>query len=115
MPGFIGERSAYYQNDFFEPGWRSRLRVPVFNAGTFTDPLFPPAEHRRMAERLQETVPGYPVQQYYGDYQHFVQNKAKEWADLCGADHHVCTLGDYTGGDLNTNRRPWSIPARPRG
>ena len=45
--------------------------------------------------------PGYPIQQYFGDYQHFVQNKAKEWGDLCGADHHVCTFADYPGGDVN--------------
>jgi hypothetical protein len=25
----------------------------------------------------------------------------KEWGDLCGADHHVCRLADYPGGDLN--------------
>ena len=30
-----------------------------------------------------------------------MQNKAKEWGDLCGADHHVCTLADYPGGDVN--------------
>ena len=45
--------------------------------------------------------PDYPIQQYFGDYQHFVQNKAKEWGDLCGADHHVCRFADYPGGDLN--------------
>jgi X-Pro dipeptidyl-peptidase C-terminal non-catalytic domain len=51
--------------------------------------------------RILSEVPNYPVQQYYGDYQHFVQNKAKEWGDMCGADHHVCSFGDYPGGDLN--------------
>ena len=45
-----------------------------------------------MANRLRAIVPDYPIQQYFGDYQHFVQNKAKEWGDICGADHHVCTL-----------------------
>ena len=49
----------------------------------------------------RRSCPGYPIQQYFGDYQHFVQNKAKEWGDLCGADHHVCTLADYPGGDVN--------------
>ena len=46
-------------------------------------------------------VPGYPIQQYFGDYQHFVQNKAKEWGDICGADHHVCRFADYPGGNVN--------------
>ncbi len=56
-----------------------------------------------MVERLKATVPGYPVQEYYGDYNHFVQNKRKEWADLCGADRHVCRYEDYPGGDLNAD------------
>ena len=47
------------------------------------------------------SCPSYPIQQYFGDYQHFVQNKAKEWGDICGADHHVCTFADYPGGDVN--------------
>ena len=45
-----------------------------------------------MSNRLRASCPDYPIQQYFGDYQHFVQNKAKEWGDICGADHHVCTL-----------------------
>jgi dienelactone hydrolase len=102
LPQFINDRSAYYQNLWFErivsdPSYR----VPIFNAGTLTDPLFTPVETLRMANRIHATVPGYPIQEYYGDYQHFVQNKAKEWGDLCGADHHVCTLADYPGGDVN--------------
>ncbi len=79
--------------------------MPVYSAGTFTDKLFPAPEHRRMVERLKATVPGYPVQEHYGDYNHFVQNKRKEWADLCGADRHVCVYEDYPTGtpsrDLN--------------
>jgi acetyl esterase/lipase len=102
LPEFINDRSAYYQNEFFsrlagDPG----ARVPLFSAGTLTDPLFTPVEHRRMVERLKATSPGYPVQEYYGDYNHFVQNKAKEWGDLCGSDDHVCRIDDYPGGDLN--------------
>ncbi len=59
-----------------------------------------------MAERLKATVPGYPIQEYYGDYQHFVQNKRKEWGDLCGADHHVCTFRATTrAANLNATRR----------
>ena len=102
LPEFINDRSAYYQNHWFsadrdDPSYR----IPIFNAGTFTDPLFTPVENLRMSNRIQATIPSYPIQQYFGDYQHFVQNKAKEWGDLCGADHHVCTFADYPGGDVN--------------
>lgn len=101
LPEFLRERSAYYQNRFFRkirrrPGWR----VPIFNAATFTDPLFPPVENIRMANRLRAAAPGYPIQVYHGDYQHFVQNKAKEWGDVCvtGDDRHVCTSDEFTLG-----------------
>lgn len=102
LPDFIRDRSAYYQNAFFK-----RLRadpaavVPVFSAGALTDPLFPGIEHRRMARRLRSVVPDYPIREYYGDYQHFTQNKRKEWADVCGPDREVCELSDFPGGDLN--------------
>jgi len=108
LPRFLRERSAYYQNDFFGKiddgglGFDPDYVTPVFNAGTLTDPLFPMYENRRMANRLLAVNSGYPIQQYYGDYQHFVQNKAKEWGDLCDADHHVCTLADF-GGNLNAD------------
>jgi X-Pro dipeptidyl-peptidase-like protein len=95
LPSFIDDRSAYYQNDFFRGiADGSVPRVPVFAAGTLTDPLFPGREHRRMAARLRSAAPGYPIKEVYGDYQHFVQNKRKEWSDLCGGDRHVCTLDD---------------------
>ena len=102
LPEFYSDRSAYYQNDWFTRiATDPTARVPLFSAGTWTDPLFTPIEHLRMVQRILSIDPSYPVQQYYGDYQHFVQNKAKEWGDLCGADRHVCTLADYPGGDLN--------------
>ena len=102
LPEFINDRSAYYQNQWFariaaDPSYR----IPIFSASTFTDPLFTPVEALRMSNRIQSIVPGYPIKQYFGDYQHFVQNKPREWGDLCGADHHVCTLADYPGGELN--------------
>jgi dienelactone hydrolase len=104
LPEFLRDRSAYYQNDFFasiaaDPSYR----VPTFNAATFTDPLFPPSENTRMHNRLLETVPGYPLKAYFGDVQHFVQNKDKEWADVCGPDRHVCEQSDYPGGDFNAD------------
>ena len=101
LPEFLRERSAYYQNRFFRkieqrPGWR----VPVFSAATFTDPLFPPVEHVRFTNRLRDAVPGYPIKTYQGDYQHFVQNKAKEWGDVCaeGDEREVCTAEEYARG-----------------
>jgi dienelactone hydrolase len=104
LPEFISDRSAYYQNGFFASLASNRTRpVPLFSAGTFTDPLFTSVEHRRMVERLKSVAPGYPVQEYYGDYQHFVQSKAKEWGDLCGSDRHVCRYSDYSGGNLNAS------------
>ncbi|MGH2979862.1 MAG: CocE/NonD family hydrolase C-terminal non-catalytic domain-containing protein [Solirubrobacterales bacterium] len=102
LPEFIRDRSAYYQNHWFQRiASDPSYRVPIFNAATFTDPLFTPVENLRMSNRIQALVPGYPIQQYFGDYQHFVQNKAKEWGDLCGADHHVCRFDEYPGGNLN--------------
>jgi dienelactone hydrolase len=109
---FLRERSAYYQGDFFahiannDPGYK----VPVFDAATFTDPLFTAVENRRMINRLLSIDPGYPLQAYYGDYQHFVTNKAKVWGDTCGGDHHVCTVGDYPG--LNFNADPSGLVRR---
>jgi hypothetical protein len=98
----VADRSAYYQNAFVERLASGAVPpVPVFSAGTTTDPLFPGVEHRRMVRRLEAASPGYPVQEYYGDYQHFVQDKRKEWADLCGPRDDVCTFGSYPGGDLN--------------
>ncbi|MGI8512385.1 MAG: CocE/NonD family hydrolase, partial [Solirubrobacteraceae bacterium] len=100
--GFVTERSAYYQNHFFDRiASDPAARVAIFSAGTFADPIFTQVEHDRFAQRLRTVVPGYPIQEYYGDYQHFAQNKAKEWGDLCGADRHVCRITDYPGGDLS--------------
>jgi predicted acyl esterase len=102
LPAFIADRSAYYQNRFFRRiAHRRSYRVPVFSAGTLSDPLFPAIEHLRMSNRLRQAARRYPIQEYYGDYLHFDQNKATEWGDVCGADRHVCLLSDYPGGDVN--------------
>jgi dienelactone hydrolase len=101
-PSFVTERSAYYQNTYFDRiATDPSYRTPVFNAGTLTDTLFPATESVRMSNRLQAVVPDYPIQQYFGDYEHFTQNKAREWGDICGADHHVCTVDDYPGGNVD--------------
>ena len=116
LPGFYEDRSAYYQNHFFDRlASDPAARVPLFSAGTFTDQLFTMIEHRRMVDRIKSVVPDYPVQEFYGDYNHFVQNKPKEWGDVCGEDRHVCRFSDYPGGDLNavpTGRRTIGVTSR---
>ncbi|HWC13910.1 MAG TPA: CocE/NonD family hydrolase C-terminal non-catalytic domain-containing protein [Actinomycetota bacterium] len=96
---FLEDRSAYYQQRFWRQVARG-LRVPAFVAATWTDPLFTARESGLlMYNKLKRMVPKYPIQMYLGDYQHFTANKAKEWNDLCGDDHHVCTLDDYKTAD----------------
>jgi predicted acyl esterase len=91
---FLNDRSAYFQNDFWNRV-KAGLRVPIYSAATWTDPLFPTMEHMRFYNKLKSIAPDYPIVTYLGDYQHFVQNKAKEWNDLCGNEHDVCTFDDY--------------------
>ena len=102
---FLNDRSAYYQRRFWKRVRRG-LRVPLFSTATWTDPLFPTMEHMRFYNRLIKVAPDYPITTYLGDYQHFVQNKAKEWGDLCGEDRHVCTLADFKNaqGVLNVSK-----------
>jgi predicted acyl esterase len=102
---FLTDRSAYYQGSFWRKV-RNGLKVPVYSAATWTDPLFPTMEHVRFYNKLTKVNPRYPITMYLGDYQHFVQNKAKEWDDLCGDDHHVCLVDDYRrdDGSLNLNK-----------
>jgi len=108
LPEFLRERSAYYQNGFFQKiASDPSYRIPVFNAATLTDPLFPASEDRRMLNRLRSVVPNYPIQVVHGDYQHFTQNKAKEWADICQSGtgpRHACNgAADYPAGNYNAN------------
>ena len=103
---FLNDRSAYYQERFWKKVGKG-LRVPLFIAATWTDPLFNTMQSGvAFYNKLKSLVPKYPMQMYLGDYNHFVANKAKEWGDLCGEDHHVCTLEDYRSADgvLNLNR-----------
>lgn len=98
---FLRERSAYYQQGYFDnlAADPADYAIPVFDAGTFTDELFPAIENRRMINRLRAVDPSYPLQAYYGDYEHFVQNKATVWGDVCnsGGALHVCDNADYPG------------------
>lgn len=102
---FLADRSAYFQTRF----WKrvsAGLRVPIYAPVTWTDPLFPPIQSGiAFYNKLTKIAPDYPVTLYLGDYQHFVANKAKEWDDLCGDDHHICDLDDYKRADGSFNFR----------
>ncbi|HYP23809.1 MAG TPA: CocE/NonD family hydrolase C-terminal non-catalytic domain-containing protein [Actinomycetota bacterium] len=107
----VTDSSAYYQ----EPFWKrvaKGLKIPIFSAAATTDPLFPAIETVRFYNKLKKLSPRYPIEMYFGDYQHvYSQNKAKEWADVCGEDRHVCTLDDYRDakGKLRLTRPPANL------
>ena len=107
LKSFLRDRSAYYQQGFWRRVRRG-LRVPTFAAATWTDPLFPTMESVRFYNKLKAITNRYPIHMYLGDYQHFAQNKPKEWGDLCGEDHHVCTVDDFrtNDGDIRFARSP---------
>ena len=105
IDSFIRERSAYFQERFLgrmqvNEAWR----IPVFSAGGLSDEVVPLEEHRRMANVLRRFVADYPVQEYYGDYGHYSAAKAKEWADVCNEDRHVCDVADFKKGFNRTPR-----------
>ena len=104
---FIEDRSGYYQQRFWRRAQKG-LKVPLYAAATWTDPLFPTMETVRFYNKLQRVNPDYPMTMYLGDYQHFAQNKPKEWGDICGDDHHVCQVKDSTraDGSFNLMRSP---------
>src|SRR6266513_2407815 len=65
------DRSAYYQDGFFAALRRHRARrVPVLAGEGWTDPIFPPIEALRMYRRLRQVSPGYPIELYFGDFEH---------------------------------------------
>lgn len=102
---FLNERSAYFQQRFWARV-SNGLKIPLFAAATWTDPLFPTMETLRFYNKLKQVSPKYPMTMYLGDYQHFTHNKPKEWGDLCGDDNHVCTVDDYrsASGALNLGK-----------
>jgi predicted acyl esterase len=104
---FLRDRSAYFQSGFWSKVRRG-TRIPAYVPATWTDPLFTTMESMRFYNKLEKIAPRYPMQVYLGDYQHFTQNKAKEWGDMCGRNHHVCTIDDFrdADGDLHLNRAP---------
>lgn len=102
---FLRDRSAYFQEQFWARVQKG-LKIPLFAAATWTDPLFPTIETIRFYNKLKRVNPRYPVTMTLGDYQHFTHNKPKEWGDICGDDHHVCTVDDYRteAGKLSLSR-----------
>ncbi|MFN2587764.1 MAG: CocE/NonD family hydrolase [Actinomycetota bacterium] len=107
----ISDSSAYFQQPFWKRVARG-LKIPIFSAAATTDPLFPAIETIRFYNKLKKLSPRYPIEMYFGDYQHvYAQNKPKEWADVCGEDRHVCTLDDYRDakGKLRLARPPGNL------
>ena len=98
LESVLRDRSAYFQNDFWARV-KQGYKLPIYAAGTQTDPLFPAMETLRFYNKLKKLNGKYPINLYMGDYQHFVANKAKEWGDMCGEDHHVCTVDDFKKSD----------------
>ena len=67
------DRSPYYQEGFFKALRRSKKRqrsIPVLAAQGWTDPIFPAIEAVRMYKRLRSIRRRYPIQLYFGDFEH---------------------------------------------
>jgi len=67
------DRSAYYQDGFFK-ALRKRPRrqrsIPILAAQGWTDAIFAPIEVVRMYKRLRSIRRDYPIQLYFGDFEH---------------------------------------------
>lgn len=67
------DRSAYWQEGFFKRLNRTRRHqrsVPVLAAQGWTDPIFSAAEAVRMYKKLRTVRRKYPIQLYFGDFEH---------------------------------------------
>ncbi len=99
------DRSAYYQDGFFEALRRSPKRqrsIPILAAQGWTDPIFPAVEAVRMYKRLRSIRRDYPIQLYFGDFEHLTsQVKTRDMRYY----HRLATrmLGHYL---LGKRRRP---------
>jgi predicted acyl esterase len=69
------DRSAFHQARFFRAlrGRRQRS-IPVLAAQGWTDPIFPAVESVRMYTALRAARRGYPVQLYFGDFEHLTSS-----------------------------------------
>jgi len=67
------DRSAYYQDGFFKALRKRPKRqrsIPILAAQGWTDPIFAPVEAVRMYKRLRSIRRDYPIQLYFGDFEH---------------------------------------------
>jgi predicted acyl esterase len=67
------DRSAYYQDGFFKALRKSPRRqrsIPILAAQGWTDPIFAPIEVVRMYKRLRSSRRDYPIELYFGDFEH---------------------------------------------
>ena len=67
------DRSPYYQDGFFRALRRSPRRqrsIPILAAQGWTDPIFAAVEAVRMYKRLRSIRRDYPIQLYFGDFEH---------------------------------------------
>ncbi len=99
------DRSAYYQDSFFEAlqrGPKHQRSIPILAAQGWTDPIFPAVEAVRMYRRLRSIRRDYPIQLYFGDFEHLTsQIKIPDMRYY----HRLATrmLGHYL---LGKRRRP---------
>ena len=66
-------RSPYYQDGFFKAlarGPKRQRSIPILAAQGWTDPIFAPVEAVRMYKRLRSIRRDYPIQLYFGDFEH---------------------------------------------
>lgn len=99
--------SAYFQTRFWN-SVKDGLRVPVFAAGSWTDPRFGAMEPVRFVNKLKKLAPRYPIHLYLGDTGRFTQDKDKEWGDLCGDAGKLCRLRHFrtSSGKINWKKAP---------
>ncbi|MGI8580461.1 MAG: CocE/NonD family hydrolase C-terminal non-catalytic domain-containing protein, partial [Solirubrobacteraceae bacterium] len=65
------DRSPYFQNGYFAALRAHRQRrVPILTAQGWTDPIFEAIEPVRMYRRLQLSSRHYPIELYFGDFEH---------------------------------------------
>jgi ABC-2 type transport system ATP-binding protein len=129
------DRSPYFQNGYFAALRAHRQRrVPVLAAQGWTDPIFEAIEPVRMYRRLQTSSTRYPIELYFGDFEHLTSlakvSEFARWHDLgnrlfdrylLGRRRKVRFDARSTETDCNPNRlgpftaaRSWSGLARHR-
>jgi predicted acyl esterase len=67
------DRSAIWQDGFFKRlarGKKKQRSIPVLAAQGWTDPIFASSEAVNMYKRLRKARRNYPIQMYFGDFEH---------------------------------------------